>query len=855
MRLSALLAALYFSAVNAESCPSELIGCCTQIYICADRSFRVVHTAEVDQVAPESLVVVGYAAPFPEYTVTSSGGQVDIATSSLKASVDVASGLVTFYDVVTGTMLSAEANRTMVAAGSTAPDLYTAEQIFTQRDTESIYGGGGLQNGLFNWKDTAINLAQYNTEIAVPFFASTVGYGILWDAYSWTYVNSGGQGLKLTQTSTGLYQASLTATTSGKHSFLLELEPLAHWGASAGVRLNVSNGGSTETVQYWPSGDANMPASLAGRVVLTAGVAYNITLETKGNAPVVTYIAPGRNRFALKAGPVAVLDYYFMHGDSIDGAIKLYRDASGVAALYTKKTYGFWQCRNRYENKSEVLASAKKYRDLYIPVDNIVQDYKYWGSLGWGPQWDPTIYPDPAGMVAELHKENFHFMVSVWSRFDASTTFFKDMQAAGHIINGSDYYDPFSASAREMYYNFSKQAHFDIGVDSIWLDATEAEHYPAYNQQVAVGNGNQYMNPYSLMTTRAIADGLRRDFRTAQGARVFSLTRSAFTGQQRVGAAVWTGDITSSWTMLRRQLYMSLNYQLSGMPYWCQDIGGYFRPGDEYDSPEYHNMLIRWFQFGAFTPIFRVHGRGYTEPWVYGNDTMTTINSTIALRYRFLPYTYSGFHDVQASGSTMQRALVFDFVSDEKTHDIGDQYMWGSSLMVAPIYTAGDPAVRTVYFPEGQWRDFYTGDIVDGGQTKSVSAGLQEIPLYLRMGSIVVLGDVVQHTIATTKVMEVRICDGANAVYSLYEDDGASPTVNTDSTRVVDTPSSIIAFSWNNAEKTLTVAKRAGSFPGMLSEITMNIYVVAQNHGVGVTSKTPPNKSIVYTGDAVVVQL
>merc|ERR1719446_21021 len=246
-------------------------------------------------------------------------------------------------------------------------------------------------------------------------------------------------------------------------------------------------------------------------------------------------------------------------------------------------------------------------------------------------------------MVAELRSIDMHLMVSVWSKFDKSTSFWKQMNDKGWILGNSDYYDPFDADARELYYNFSKSAHFSIGVDSLWMDATEPENFPNADAECALGSGNAYMNAYSLQSTRAISDGLRRDYGDAQGARVFTLPRSSFAAQQTTGATVWTGDISGKWDSLRRQISSAINYQMSGIPYWAQDIGGFFRPGDQYNSADSHDMLTRWFQFGVFTPIFRVHGGGTnTELWNFGDVVMDTINaSAISLRYRLLPYTYA----------------------------------------------------------------------------------------------------------------------------------------------------------------------------------------------------------------------
>ena len=839
------------------SCPKENIGCCTSVYVCAEDSLRVVHRPEATTNAPESLVVIGYQAPYPTYRTSANSTTFVIETQKLRATVDIHSGRVLFQDIITQATLLQE-DETVFSQSKLVSSLQSGKQTWAQREDESIYGGGEYQNGLINWKDTPVDVVQFNTEAAVPFFVSTGGYSILWEGYSWTHMNDG-QPLPLKKVSNNTFTTTITTKAKGKHHFLTTLGP-NKWGAGgptffySKLKVTIKGGGKTFVIQDW-DGPVVMPSSVASRASLEAFVTYTITVETATKQPepnpTMTFNPPNTGVFSLRAEAVAVVDYYFMYGKSIDGNIALYRDASGIAPLYPKKAYGFWQCRNHYETQDGLLENANKFRSLYIPVDNIIQDWMYWGSLGWGPHWDPNNYPNPKAMVEELHSLDYHFMASVWSRFDPKTSFYKDMLAAGHIINGSEYYDAFSAPAREMFYQFSKKNHFEIGVDSLWLDASEPENYPQIGQDLSIGPADQYFNPFSLMTTTAIAEGLRRDYRTAQGARVFSLTRSATPGQQRTGAVVWSGDTLSEFDELRRQLIASVNYPLCGIPYWTQDIGGFARPPDQYTNTTFHEMLIRWFQFGAFTPIMRVHGIGQTEPWNYGNSTMDIINSTaLALRYRFMPYTYSGFREVEVSGSTMQRALVFDFQDDTETHYIGDQYMWGKSVMVAPVYVPGSLATREVYFPGLAWCDFYTGKTIRGKQWLNVTAPLEQIPLYLRAGSITVLGPVMQHALLPADPLEVRVCDGGgDTVFELYEDDGTTPTVDVTATQLVHIESSLINFSWEEATKTFTIAERKGSFPGMLHTRTINIYYTRPGHGVGVHSDATPDATVKYTGE------
>lgn len=452
-------------------------------------------------------------------------------------------------------------------------------------------------------------------------------------------------------------------------------------------------------------------------------------------------------------------------------------------------------------------------------------------------------------MVTELKRLNLHLMVSVWSKFDEQTTFFKTMAAHGEMLNGSTYYDAWSSEARERFYSFSKTSMFDAGVEALWLDATEPEGFPNVNDETALGSGNALINTYSLMTTKAIADGLRRDFPDAQGARVFSLTRSSFAGQQRTGATLWSGDTEAVWDSYRRQVAASLNYQLSGMPYWSEDIGGYFRPANEVTSADYKDLLVRWFQFGVFTPIYRVHGRHAHHLWEFGDEVLSILNSTNNLRYRLLPYTYSGFHRVEVEGFTMQRALVLDF---DGMDDIADEFMWGPAFLVAPIVTQTDSAAlcREVTLPEvpGGWVDFWTGARVASGRSQA-AAPVEHSPIFVRPGSVVPLGPYLQHTAERpADPLEVRVFAGADGRFTLFEDDGKSRKYQSGA-------SSTIEFVYDDATSTLTVGDRSGSFDGMLRSRTLQIVAVRPGHGTGLEPASSPDQTVTYTGSKLSIRL
>eukprot|EP01062_Namystynia_karyoxenos_P073424 TRINITY_DN70220_c0_g1_i1.p1 TRINITY_DN70220_c0_g1~~TRINITY_DN70220_c0_g1_i1.p1 ORF type:complete len:916 (+),score=326.48 TRINITY_DN70220_c0_g1_i1:84-2750(+) len=888
MRGAALLA---LAAAGAQGAPQA--GACAQygrvpvtgtdtvLYVCSDSTIRVTRAPAGTQ-RNSSLVVRSDWAK-PEFTVSSDDPELlTVTTALVRAAVSKKTGAVTFYSRSSGAVLLQELshNITKTADPVTGQDAYAVEQRWASPDGEALYGGGEYQNGLVNWKSAPLQIVQFNTEAAVPFFVSSLGYGILWDIYSWSYLNRPSEDMKLNFTAArnGKQTATFTAAAAGDyHLYFLGCDHGFGCGMGKVVDIQVQDSvtgarvpvqqmaaprrgaftqpAKAQTVQDWEK-LTNLPDSITGRARgLVAGRTYTVELDAEGFGSPQVYLAPPSAQTSLSSELTeAGIDYYFMSDVSgstgVDGVISAYRAATGPAPLYGKWVYGFWQCKEHYKTQKELLDAAHGFRNRSIPVDSFVQDWHYWGNLGWGPQWDPSVYPDPAGMVKELHGMDIHLMVSVWSKFDTQTVFWKNMSARGWIMGDSKYYDPYTPGARELFYQFSKTAHFDIGVDALWLDATEPEGFANRGHRTYYGSGEMYMNPYSLMTTQAIADGLRRDFPDAQGSRVFSLTRSSFLAQQRTGATLWSGDISGAWDSLRRQVAASTNYQMSGIPYWAQDIGGFFRPSNQYTTDDYHQMLTRWFQFGVFTPVFRVHGGGSnTELWNYGDQVQTWIvDSAINLRYRLLPYIYSGFARVDREGYTMQRHLVFDFAQDAKVLSIADQFMFGPAFLVSPIYTPGMNVSRSVYLPGGeQWRCFHHGKLLSGLVTPTVDITM--IPVFVRAGSIVPLAPFMQHTGDSQDPTELRIYSGKDGRFTLYDDDGKSDT------RAAGHAFSTIELSWADKQRVLTISARSGSYAGMPAARTFNVVVVSEGHGVGVAPEPHPDKVVQYTGAAVTVQL
>lgn len=547
------------------------------------------------------------------------------------------------------------------------------------------------------------------------------------------------------------------------------------------------------------------------------------------------------------------LEYYFLYGPEFDKIIAGYRELTGAAPLFGKWAYGFWQCKNKYNTQEELLSVAHRYRQLHIPVDNLVQDWFWWYTMG-EPVFDKSRYPDPAGMVDDLHKNNFHLMISFWPFFRPGTKTYEEMDKRGFFIDRTKVsgfhparmalYDAFNPEARKYYWNLIDQALFHIGVDAWWLDTTEPETEDRETNVLVtnhtyLGNGARYVNAFPLLAASAVYQGQRR---ASDKKRVFILSRSAFAGAQRNAAAVWSGDVNSDWVFFKKQIPAGLNYSLSGLPYWTTDIGGFVSGNPE--DPGYRELFVRWFEFGVFNPILRVHGTRSTnqnELWSYGAEAQKILLRYDTLRYRLLPYIYSLAWMTTSQGYTPMRGLVMDFRTDARTASIGDQFLFGPALLVNPVT---DPEVhsRPVYLPKARWYDFWSGDTVEGPRTIDAPAALETIPLFVRAGSILPLGPEKEwSTERPEDPLELRIYRGEDGDFTLYEDEN-------DGYNYEQGVRATIAFDWNEARQKLTISSRAGQFPGMLAERSFHIVFVGKDHGVGISRESHPDQIVRYAG-------
>jgi alpha-D-xyloside xylohydrolase len=444
-------------------------------------------------------------------------------------------------------------------------------------------------------------------------------------------------------------------------------------------------------------------------------------------------------------------------------------------------------------------------------------------------------------------------MISVWGLMDETSKNFQEMKRQGFEIGDTHVYDPTNPAARDFFWNQLPGKLFAQGWDAFWLDSAEPEEQWPHtgdailrDKQLHIGSGLEYTNIFPLEHTSGVQEHWKQ---ATQEKRVFLLTRSAFMGQQRNGATVWSGDVYQSWWALQHQVPAGLNFALSGYPYWTTDIGGYhpLYPGS-FNKPEYQELYARWFEYGAFCPIFRTHGhRDHNELWIY-DRVYPGLLAVDRLRYRLLPYVYSLAWKVTSEDYTIQRPLVMDFRSDPATWEIGDQFLFGPAILVSPVLKE-HATERPVYLPAGTgWYDFWTGERTAGGVTVTAPAPLERIPLDVRAGSILPLGPVIEYAGQASDPIELRVYAGADGDFNLYEDEG-------DSYRYTGGAYTTIAIHWDDAGRTLSFGPRQGSYEGMAKGHTFNVVIVGAGHGVGGEVTAAPDKTVSYTGGKVAVKV
>ena len=578
---------------------------------------------------------------------------------------------------------------------------------------------------------------------------------------------------------------------------------------------------------------------------------------------------PGKYSYVSESGQQ--VNYYFFYGPSFDHIIDLYRQTTGKAPMFPKWSFGLFQSQDRYMSQAEIISVKDNYRSSHIPVDAIVQDWYYWDPLPIGSHvMKQERYPDPKAMVDELHKANIHAMISIWPVFGKGTPNFDALQAMGGLTTITwdnvvthtfdTYYDAHNPAARDLYWQQARDSLVKrYGWDAWWVDQCEPDNGALLDERrkavFSVGKGIDYFNTYSLEHSKGLYTGWRHDI---PGKRAFFLIRQSFAGAQRNAATLWSSDIAVSFAAFKVQVPQGINACASGIPYWTSDIGGYHYhwTAPDWSLPDKQELFTRWFQFGVFCPIFRIHGKGeralFSKNW--SNETKKTLLDYDQLRYRLLPYIYSMAGGVTHENYTIMRALSFDFRNDAAVHNIADQYMFGPNILVNPVtqqmYTGKDSLTakhtRNVYLPKAaQWYNFWTGERYTGGQTLTVATPLNLIPLYIKAGSILPMGPVMEYaTERPADTLELRIFPGVSGEFTLYEDE--NDNYNYEQGRFA-----IVTFKWDDAKHQFSVSDTKGKFDGMLQKRVFNIVLVKGMHGSGNVTTVNIDKRINYNGKAV----
>lgn len=893
-------------------------GGALRLQVWSERIIRVRYAAS-GTLSPPSVSAVMGKPDAVAFKIVENPGLITLRTAAVEASVDRVTGAVAFVDSATGATFLREApdgGRWTTTTQVGDQTIHGPGQAFLRQRDEAIIGLGQHQDGRFNYRDVKVRLLQENTRIGVPVLTSSAGYLLLWDNPAVTTIDAG----------------------------------------SEQVRWSSEFGDTT--------------------------------------------------------------DYYVCYGPDLNQAIVGYRKLTGSAPLFGRWAWGLWQCRERYVKQDELLAVAREYRQRQIPIDGVIQDWQYWFPQPWGSHAFGTNFPDPSAAVKELHDSHFHTLISVWAKFDEGSKNYDEMNAAGNLYppiypnvapkGRAKWYDPFKPEARAMYWRQMNEQIAVHGWDGWWLDATEPELGGKWGEMrdlhTAAGPGYAVFNAYPLMTTTAVYEGQKA---RKPEVRPLILTRSAYAGQQRNGAIAWSGDIRGSWDVYKKQIPAGLNFVATGIPYWNTDTGGFF--GGDPNDPDYRELFTRWFQFSTFCPMLRVHGTGpHKALWLFGEETFKTLLAFDQLRYRLLPYIYSTSWQVTSHGASMMRPLLIDYPTDPRTHNIGDQFLFGPGIMACPVtesvggslavippahllnadgqagglsavYYQGknfekevarrvDPVIdfawdkvkregvgantrtdpiagltmdgfsvrwqgfiqtqragaytfrlraddgmrmwidgelvvddwnarpaaiksvkvnlpaakqvpikveyyqdirqaeidlrwlppsddnnevftRKVYLPAGRWFDFWTAQTIDGSTTIDAPAPIERLPLFVKAGTILPMGPVVQYANEQPDApLELRVYRGANGTFTLYDDAG-------DGYGYEKGERATIALTWDDAAGTLTLGERVGRYPGMPTKRQFKVVAVRPGQGVGSDATPRPDRVIDYDGTATTVIL
>ena len=903
-----------------------------RLQVMTDSIIRVTAAPTDSLDLPKSLMVVAEPVNNVRFDVSVQGDTLTLRTAKTTAEVSLASGQVRFLDAGGKVVLDGYNGGEFTPVKVDGKDFYSIRQQFNRGTDEGFYGLGQHQNGQMNYNGEDVILAQHNMDVAVPIVVSTKNYGVLWDNYSITRFGYPAEyppmSEQLTLTDLAGSKGGLTARYYDGKTLKVEraegdpnyqfIPDQANWPAAMkdvkdrrvvweGKIESAKTG--VHKFRFFVSGYFKL--TIDGKLVMDSwrqgwqGWYRNLDVPMVAGVPVTfhaewipetgylrfLHIDPlpdeERHELSLHSDVAHAIDYYFIGGDNLDDVIAGYRHLTGQAQMMPEWAYGYWQSRQRYKTQDQLVGVFKKYRDLKLPIDNIVQDWRYWKDPEWGSHdFDAARYPNPKKMFDEVHALHGHEMIVIWPKFYEGLANFKEFDKKGLMYRYSvdqgwldwvgpgfvsSNYDAYSPEAKDIYWNQIQPKLDVLGPDAWWMDNDEPdirsnstmEDQIKMRGPTVLGPGAEFYNTYPLEHVCGFYDHWRA---AHPDTRTFILTRSGFGGLQRCQAAVWSGDIAARWSDMREQVSAGINFSLSGIPNWTFDIGGYTmerryggylddaqvrytKPDSAADLAEWTELYTRWYEFGAFVPIFRSHGelrhREIFEIAKKGSETYNILAWYDRLRYRLMPYIYTIASDIYHRSGTMMRGLVMDFANDAKVRNIGDEYMFGPSFLVAPV-TEYKARTRQVYLPAGvRWYDFYTGKAYDGGQQIAAQAPLEHMPLFVKEGSIVPVGPDIQYTHQKPGAsVTLTVYTGKDGHFDLYEDDGTTNGY----TRA---EWSRIPLRYDEASGTLTIGARAGAFPGMVASRVFNVRWISGPTANALKFDARPDQSVRYSGEAV----
>ncbi|KQS56513.1 alpha-xylosidase [Brevundimonas sp. Leaf363] len=912
-----------------------------QVY--GPETIRVTAVPDASFDLPPSIMVVTGPAPTP-FEVTQSGETVSVKTAETTAEVSTVTGAVRFLNAEGQEVLAERPGREIdpitVTDQRGEQSFETVRQVWESPADEAFYGLGQHQQGVMNYKGRDVELHQHNTDVGIPLVVSSRNYGVLWDNNSITRFGDPREYTMLDETLTLRDQTGrfggLTASYYVDGQLKVQrqereinyefIRDQLRWpeglkkqadqpvqvgdmgrAGQQGVRVvwegtvEAFEGGehkfrlySSGYAKVWIDGKLVMdrwrqnwnPWNHDFGVEIPADRQVSIKVEW---TPEDGYIAlrhqnplPAADQGALSLWSEVghAVDYYYIGGSNMDEVISGYRTLTGKSVMLPRWAYGFWQSRQRYSTQEEVVGVVRRYRELGLPIDNVVQDWFYWPENAWGShEFDAARYPNPTQMVADVHAMNANIIISVWPKFYPTTEHYKQLAAIGGMYTrnveagardwvgpgyANSFYDPYLAAARELYWKQMSDSFAGMNFDGWWLDSVEPDMHSNLDVPertlrmgpTAIGPGALVFNSYPLVN----AENVYKHFRAENDDdRTYILTRSAWGGLQRTGSVLWSGDVVATWDDFRNQISAGINTNMSGLSNWTHDIGG-FAVESRYSNPagmtpenkaEWDELNLRWFQFGAFSPVFRSHGE-FPLREVYnlaqpGTPLYTAFGDQMRLRYRLMPYIYTLAGDLYHRDDTMMRGLIMDFPGDVKVRDINDQYMFGRELMVAPVHEYRSRE-RSVYFPAGaDWYDLYTGQKFAGGRAQTVAVPLERIPVYARAGAILPTGPAVQYTAENLGgPITLTVYAGANGSFELYDDAGTTYAYERGEF-------SRIPMRWDERSGVLTIGARTGSYPGMPASRTFNIRWIGGPDAAAGDFGAATTKTVQYTGAAVTV--